>query len=52
MDRWKKFNNAMGLIYELGKILGGLVKYYGKKVKDKVWGDPKLWKLNESTFAL
>lgn len=26
----KKFNVAMGLIYELGKILGGLIKYYAK----------------------
>ena len=26
----KKFNVAMGLIYEIGKILGGLIKYYAK----------------------
>ena len=26
----KKFNEAMGLIYEIGKILGGLIKYYAK----------------------
>ena len=31
-NKWiddKKFNIAMGQIYELGKILGGLIKYYG-----------------------
>ena len=27
----KKFNVAMNLIYEIGKILGGLIKYYAKK---------------------
>lgn len=32
----KKFGVAMNLIYEIGKILGGLVKYYGKKIKNKV----------------
>ena len=26
----KKFNTAIGHIYEIGKILGGLVKYYAK----------------------
>ena len=26
----KKFNVAMNLIYEIGKILGGLIKYYEK----------------------
>ena len=26
----KKFNIAMGKIYEIGKILGGLIKYYAK----------------------
>ena len=26
----KKFNVAMSLIYEIGKIIGGLVKYYAK----------------------
>ncbi len=26
----KKFDYAMSLIYEIGKILGGLTKYYGK----------------------
>ena len=26
----KKFNTAMGHIYEIGKILGGLIKYYAK----------------------
>ena len=35
-NKWiddKKFNIAMGQIYELGKILGGLIKYYGKNNK-------------------
>ena len=35
-NRWidnKKFEVAMGQIYELGKILGGLIKYYGKNNK-------------------
>ena len=35
-NRWiddKKFNIAMEQIYELGKILGGLIKYYGKNNK-------------------
>ena len=30
----KKFNIAMGQIYEIGKILGGLIKYYGKNTKE------------------
>lgn len=29
----KKFNVAMNLIYEIGKILGGLIKYYAKNNK-------------------
>ena len=29
----KKFEYAMCLIYEMGKIIGGLVKYYGKNNK-------------------
>lgn len=33
----KKFEYAMSLIYELGKIIGGLVKYYGKNYKTWVW---------------
>ena len=35
-NRWidtKKFNIAMEKIYEIGKILGGLIKYYGKNTK-------------------
>lgn len=35
-NKWidkKKFNVAMGLIYEIGKILGGLIKYYAKNNK-------------------
>ena len=34
--RWideKKFNVAMEQIYEIGKIIGGLIKYYGKNLK-------------------
>ena len=30
----KKFKNAMNLIYEIGKILGGLIKYYAKNSKE------------------
>ena len=36
-NKWiseKKFNIAMGQIYEIGKILGGLIKYYGKNIKE------------------
>ena len=35
-NRWideKKFKVAMELIYEIGKILGGLIKYYAKDNK-------------------
>ena len=35
-NRWideKKFNIAMEQIYEIGKIIGGLIKYYGKNLK-------------------
>ena len=32
----KKFNVAMGKIYELGKILGGLIKYYAKNYKKSI----------------
>lgn len=35
-NKWidtNKFNIAMGKIYEIGKILGGLIKYYGKNNK-------------------
>ena len=31
--RTKKFNVAMRLIYEMGKILVELIKYYGKNNK-------------------
>ena len=31
-----KFNIAMGKIYEIGKILGGLIKYYAKDYKKSV----------------
>lgn len=36
-NKWidiKKFNVAMELIYEIGKILGGLIKYYAKNNKE------------------
>ena len=35
-NRWiddKKFDYVIELIYELGKIIGGLLKYYGKNNK-------------------
>ena len=35
-NRWiveKKFNVVMEQIYEIGKIIGGLIKYYGKNLK-------------------
>ena len=35
-NKWideKKFNVSMEQIYEIGKILGGLIKYYGKMDK-------------------
>ena len=35
-NKWideKKFKVAMELIYEIGKIVGGLIKYYGKNNK-------------------
>lgn len=35
-NKWidkKKFNTSMGLIYEIGKILGGLIKFYAKNNK-------------------
>lgn len=35
-EKWidvKKFDVAMGKIYEIGKIIGGLVKYYAKNNK-------------------
>ena len=30
----KKFNYSIELIGEMGKIIGGLVKYYGKNIKE------------------
>lgn len=36
-NKWidnKKFKVAMELIYEIGKILGGLIKYYAKNNKE------------------
>lgn len=38
-EKWidtKKFNVAMELIYEIGKIIGGLVKYYAKNSAKQV----------------
>lgn len=38
-NKWideKKFNYVVELIYELGKIIGGLLKYYGKNNKKSV----------------
>lgn len=35
-NKWideKKFNYVMDTIYEMGKIVGGLVKYYAKNNK-------------------
>ena len=35
-NKWidkKKFDVAMRLIYEIGKILGGLIKFYAKNIK-------------------
>ena len=39
-EKWidnKKFKVAMELIYEIGKIVGGLVKYYAKNNKEWIW---------------
>lgn len=33
----KKFDYSMELIYEMGKIIGGLTKYYAKNYKKQVW---------------
>lgn len=38
-ERWideKKFNIAMEQIYEIGKILGGLIKYYAKNNQEPI----------------
>ena len=38
-ERWideKKFNILMEQIYEIGKILGGLIKYYAKNSKKQI----------------
>lgn len=32
----RKFDIAMRRIYEIGKILGGLIKYYAKNYKKSV----------------
>ena len=39
-NKWideKKFKIAIEQIYEIGKILGGLIKYYAKNNKEQVW---------------
>ena len=39
-NRWideKKFKVSMELIYEIGKIVGGLIKYYAKNNKKWIW---------------
>ena len=38
-NRWideKKFKVAMNKIYEIGKILGGLIRHYGKNNKESI----------------
>mgnify|MGYP004480157987 FL=1 len=38
-EKWidtKKFNVAMAKIYEIGKIIGGLAKYYAKDYKKQI----------------
>ena len=38
-NRWideKKFKVAMNKIYEIGKILGGLIRHYGKNNKEPI----------------
>jgi len=38
-NKWidnKKFNIVMEQIYEIGKILGGLIKYYAKDLKKQI----------------
>ena len=38
-NKWideKKFNYIIELIYEMGKIIGGLLKYYGKNNKKSI----------------
>lgn len=38
-NRWideRRFNYIIEMIYELGKIVGGLIKYYGKNNKKSV----------------
>ena len=38
-NKWideKKFNYVIDIIYEIGKIIGGLLKYYGKDNKKSI----------------
>lgn len=39
-SRWideKKYKVSMELLYEIGKIVGGLIKFYAKNNKKSVW---------------
>ena len=48
-NKWideKKFKVSMEQISEIGKIVGGLIKYYGKNNKKWVWQKAILWKFN------
>ena len=39
-NKWideKKYKVSMEMLYEIGKILGGLIKYYAKNSKEWVW---------------
>lgn len=38
-NKWidnKKFENAMKMIYEIGKIIGGLIRFYAKNNKESI----------------
>ena len=48
-NKWideKKFKVSIEQISEIGKIVGGLIKYYGKNNKKWVWQKAILWKFN------
>ena len=51
-NRWmdgNKFKVAMSEIYEIGKILGGLIKQYAKNNKKWVLQKANIWKFNASS---
>ena len=51
-NRWideKKFKVAMELIYEIGRIVGGLIKYYAKNNKKWIWQKVNIQKSDESS---